>query len=153
MKLEDIENAINSRTWNDFNTKQPQALPIQNGDIWRAHLKKSVQRHTNKSNKFRSMYYKRKTPNIRETKTTKELTTQAIFLQPRKACGPDGIKNEMLKCSTPEMQGAVLKFFNIILKSGCFPDIWCKGVISPIHKSGDKSDPSNYRGMCQQLSW
>ena len=37
MKLDDIENAIN-QMWNNFNTKQPQALPIQNSDIWRAHL-------------------------------------------------------------------------------------------------------------------
>ncbi len=37
MKLEDIESAINQNQfwdmWNNFNTKQPQALPIQNGDI------------------------------------------------------------------------------------------------------------------------
>ena len=42
MKLEDIENAINRNQfwdmWNNFNTKQPQALPIQNSDIWRAHF-------------------------------------------------------------------------------------------------------------------
>lgn len=24
--------------WNNFNTKEPHALPIQNGDIWRAHF-------------------------------------------------------------------------------------------------------------------
>ncbi|KAJ4925143.1 hypothetical protein JOQ06_017880, partial [Pogonophryne albipinna] len=54
----------------------------------------------------------------------------------------------MLRCSTPEMQGTVLKLFNVILQSGCFPDIWCKGLISPIHKNGDKSDPNNYRGIC-----
>ena len=28
------------------------------------------------------------------------------------------------------------------------PDIWCHGLITPIYKSGDKSDPTNYRGIC-----
>uniref|UniRef100_A0A4W5RDT1 ribonuclease H n=1 Tax=Hucho hucho TaxID=62062 RepID=A0A4W5RDT1_9TELE len=54
----------------------------------------------------------------------------------------------MLKNSTPELQNAVLKLFNMVLTSGCFPDVWNQGLISPIHKSGDKSDPNNYRGIC-----
>ena len=28
------------------------------------------------------------------------------------------------------------------------PDIWCQGLITPIYKSGDRSDPTNYRGTC-----
>lgn len=42
MNLEGIENVINQNhfwdMWNNFNSKQPQALPIQNGEIWRAHF-------------------------------------------------------------------------------------------------------------------
>ena len=68
--------------------------------------------------------------------TWEELTSQTKSLQPRNTCGPDSIKIEMLKCSSPEMQGAVLKLFNTVLQSGCFPDIWCKGFISPNCKSG-----------------
>ena len=38
----EVENPINQNQfwdmWNNFNTKKPQALPIQNGDIWRAHF-------------------------------------------------------------------------------------------------------------------
>ena len=54
----------------------------------------------------------------------------------------------MLKHSTPELQTAVLKLFNTVLSSGCFPDIWSRGLITPIHKSGDKLDPNNVRGIC-----
>ena len=35
----------------------------------------------------------------------------------------------------------------MVLTSGCFPDVWNQGNISPIHKSGDKSDPNNYSGV------
>ena len=28
------------------------------------------------------------------------------------------------------------------------PDMWCEGLITPIYKSGDRSDPTNYRGIC-----
>ena len=54
----------------------------------------------------------------------------------------------MLKNSTPELQRAVLKLFNLVLSSGCFPDIWSRGLLTPIHKSGDKLDPNNFRGIC-----
>ena len=40
------------------------------------------------------------------------------------------------------------KLFNLIFNSGFFPSTWCKGIISPIFKSGDKMDPGNYRGIC-----
>ncbi len=38
--------------------------------------------------------------------------------------------------------------FNDVLCVGFFPEIWNKGLISPIHKSGDKLDPNNYQGIC-----
>ena len=37
--------------------------------------------------------------------------------------------------------------FKTILKSGYFQVSWSKGIITAICKSGDKSDPSNYRGI------
>ena len=41
-----------------------------------------------------------------------------------------------------------MKLFNKILSSGVFPKIWSEGLITPIHKSGNKTDPGNYRGIC-----
>ena len=161
MKFEDIENAINpnqsNQFWdmqNKFNTKQ-QTLPIQNGEQFE-NLYKDIPINQIISD----LHIIQEKPQILEKTiknnqnlldfpiTWEELTTQTKSLQPEKACGPDSIKNEMLKRSSPEMQGAVLKLFNTLLQSGCFSDIWCKGLISPIHKSGDRSDPNNYRGIC-----
>ena len=34
------------------------------------------------------------------------------------------------------------------MNGGVFPTNWCEGIITPIFKSGNKQDPSNYRGIC-----
>ena len=39
------------------------------------------------------------------------------------------------------------KIYNKIYDSGIYPESWCKGLIVPIHKKGDKNDPNNYRGI------
>ena len=40
------------------------------------------------------------------------------------------------------------RLFNLILDAGMFPDCWSMGLITPIFKSGEKSNPTNYRGIC-----
>ncbi len=80
--------------------------------------------------------------------TLEELNGKLKSLKCNKSCGPDNIKNEMLKISSPELQIALLKLFNLTLSSGVFPEVWNTGLISPIFKSGDKTDPNNYRGIC-----
>ena len=55
------------------------------------------------------------------------------------------IRNEMIKASLEPLMPI---FFNLILQSEKMPDVWCQGLITPIYKSGDKSDPKNYRGIC-----
>ena len=37
--------------------------------------------------------------------------------------------------------------FNYIMDKKCFPRSWASGVIIPIHKRGDITDPNNYRGI------
>uniref|UniRef100_A0A671W6R3 ribonuclease H n=1 Tax=Sparus aurata TaxID=8175 RepID=A0A671W6R3_SPAAU len=69
-------------------------------------------------------------------------------LKSKKACGPDGIMNEMLKNIDKKFQSAILKLFNLVLSVGFFPEIWNRGLITPIYKNGDKFDPNNYRGIC-----
>ena len=53
----------------------------------------------------------------------------------------------MIKYSDHKLKLAILKLFNIILAVGTFPDIWNKGLITPLYKNGDKYDPNNYRGI------
>jgi len=37
--------------------------------------------------------------------------------------------------------------FNYIYDNCVYPDAWCKGVIVPIYKKGNKQDAANYRGV------
>lgn len=39
-------------------------------------------------------------------------------------------------------------FFNSVLNSDTMPQACCGGLITPINKSGERSDPSNYREIC-----
>ena len=54
----------------------------------------------------------------------------------------------MIKASLESLRPIFIKLFTLILQSGKMPDIWCQGLITQIYKSGDKSDPTNYRGIC-----
>ena len=80
---------------------------------------------------------------------SEEEVKQSIkMLKNKKAAGLDRLRNEMLKCGAHYLTTSLTKLFNFILSKGPYPDSWSSGLISPIFKSGNKSDPSNYRGIC-----
>jgi len=54
----------------------------------------------------------------------------------------------MIKSSLNELMPIYLQLFNAVLKSGIMPQTWSYRLITPIFKSGIKSDSSNYRGIC-----
>ena len=72
-----------------------------------------------------------------------ENDTKAVIklLESKKAPGLDRKRSEMLKCGIHVLAPSLTILFNFILKTGNCPDAW-----SNIFKSGDKSEPSNYRG-------
>ena len=80
--------------------------------------------------------------------TEDELLIAAKKLKSKKAVYNDKISNEMIKSSIGILSKAFLKIFNNILTSGKFPESWTEGLITPIYKSGNSLDPSNYRGIC-----
>ena len=69
-------------------------------------------------------------------------------LKSKKAPGPDKIRNEMLKAGIHVLKTALCKLFYLILRIGFFPSSWYEGTITPIYKSGNRQDPTNYRGRC-----
>ena len=78
--------------------------------------------------------------------TEREIRQAAKKLKNKKSPFVDKIRNEMIKASLePLMPVYVKPHFAIREKR---PDVWCQGLITPIYKSGDKGDPTNYRGIC-----
>ena len=65
-----------------------------------------------------------------------------------RARGPDRVPIEVLRC-TAVMDGLV-PFYNRILQEGAFPEEWFKIYIIPLLKKGDRTNPSNYRGIALQ---
>ena len=83
-----------------------------------------------------------------EPKTEKEIKSLSKKLKNKKTAFSDKVNNEMIKTSINFLYPAYQKLFNLVLQCGIYPDLWCEGSITPIFKSGDLSDPNNYRGIC-----
>ena len=58
------------------------------------------------------------------------------------------VNNEMIKNSVTILYPVYHKLCNLILQSGIYPMPGCEGSITPIFKSGTRSDPNNYSGIC-----
>lgn len=61
------------------------------------------------------------------------------------APGPDGICPKLLKISKPAICDILAALFQQSIDTGCVPNDWKEARVIPIFKSGDPSNPSNYR--------
>ena len=64
-----------------------------------------------------------------------------------KASSFDQISNEMLKVGGVIIVEPLLKLFNSFLSTSVYPSVWKYDILHPIHKSGEKNDPNNFRGI------
>ena len=79
--------------------------------------------------------------------TEKEIIECIDQLKSSKSPGIDDIINEYLKTTKEVHLPHYLKIFNLILNTGLIPSKWSLGVIIPIHKKGEVTNPDNYRGI------
>ena len=79
--------------------------------------------------------------------TETEITKAIMGLKTNKAQGLDLVRNEMLKSGQQTLLKSLKKLFNLILVAGSYPSCWGVGRVVSIHKKGDMSDPSNFRGI------
>ena len=63
-----------------------------------------------------------------------------------KACSTDNTIYEYFTACIDYLDKPFLSLFNHILKQ-VYPKTWSRGVIIPVYKKGDSSDPNNYRGI------
>ena len=61
------------------------------------------------------------------------------------ASGPDGLSSKMLRGTAGSIAPALTTLFNLSLKLSTVPEDWKKSNITPIFKSGQTSEASNYR--------
>ena len=83
--------------------------------------------------------------NLNKEITYEEVSRCIDRLNNGKASGIDRILNEHIKTTKYTFITIYVKLFNLVLDSGCFPEQWSTGMISPIYKKGDRSNPQNYR--------
>ena len=77
---------------------------------------------------------------------TRETLGHTVFSMRRSAaCGADGVCIRMLKAGFPAIGDVILHIINSCLTQSDMPDSWKHSIVTPIHKSGDPSDPSNFR--------
>ncbi|UYV69461.1 hypothetical protein LAZ67_6003664 [Cordylochernes scorpioides] len=79
--------------------------------------------------------------------TNADIYKEIAGLKSNKACGPNGIPNEVLK-TLPDSYILLLKqLYNSVMTTGKYPAIWTNSTIHPIFKNGYKNSPSNYQGI------
>ena len=79
--------------------------------------------------------------------TRLELMRGISSLDNNKSSSFDRVTNEMLKASKMIIAEPILKLFNVIFSSVIYPTQWKSDILSPLHKSGEKSEPNNFRGI------
>ena len=132
---------------------KPSDLQEIEPDTWFEHFSALLGKKTEKSNNdlYMENYLKNNIDSLcselDEPFSKKELLGCVKNLKNNKASAFDLINNEMLKLSIETMHGPLVLLFNTILKFNLYPSEWKNDLLGPLHKSGDKSDPNNFRGI------
>ena len=82
--------------------------------------------------------------------TTVEITENTIMkaiskLKPSKSQGPDNIHPKLIKECSHQLLTPLKSIFVKSLEESKIPEVWRKANVTAIHKSGDKTNPENYR--------
>nr|CAH8822387.1 unnamed protein product [Trichobilharzia regenti] len=76
-----------------------------------------------------------------------EVTKAVTNLKLGKAAGPDGMTPEVFKYGGDSLLSALTEVLGSVWESEEVPSGWCKSLIIPIYKKGDKSSCDNHRGI------
>ena len=77
--------------------------------------------------------------------TLPELSLALRCMGDSRACGNDDITVKMLRITFPVVGPYLLQVINHSLTSGEVPVAWKEALVLPLLKSGDKTDPNNFR--------
>ena len=79
-----------------------------------------------------------------------DVSTQEVYdiiqaVPSDQATGTDGLSIKLLKIAAPAIIESLTKLINICIARGVFPTVWKEAKVTPLYKSGVKSDKNNYR--------
>ena len=77
--------------------------------------------------------------------TEEDITNGIKELRLNAAAGPDELPAILLKNCVDTLKYPIYKLWKISFEKGIIPKKLKNGLISPIHKGGDKCEPQNYR--------
>lgn len=77
--------------------------------------------------------------------TTAEVYNALKCLKQTNARGLDGLDGKILKLAAPVITETLTYVYNLCIDKSCFPTLLKQSKITPLYKSGDTTDPSNYR--------
>ena len=78
---------------------------------------------------------------------SEEVMTEIKNLGSSKCAGYDEITIQVLKSVASEVAEPLSHCVNLCFENGLYPNELKHAVVIPVHKKGDKSNPSNYRGI------
>ena len=67
------------------------------------------------------------------------------LISTNKPTGIDGLSARLVKIAAPAIAPSFTKLMNMCITTGVFPLAWKVARITPLHKTGEKSDKNNYR--------
>ena len=77
--------------------------------------------------------------------TLSEVRKALKELKSKKATGVDGIPSRLFKDGSDALASPLSVIFNLTIQQNVIPAEWKKAKVTPLHKSGTKDDPRNYR--------
>ena len=141
---------IKSMRSGNFDKNTPDDTSHINPSDWHKHFSELLTKKTAQDPNIESFIFENK--DLFESElgipfTKNELLAAIKGLKNNKSTTLDLISNEMLKCCGKFFPESFLCLFNKILTVGYYPNVWKTDILNPIHKSNEKNDPNNFRGI------
>ena len=151
-ELRDSENDTFWNIWEkcDENVASNKNPEVVDGEKWEKYYSDLLSDINKRNQTTPQKIVKKKIPKDNSTFSNELINPQELrkilkkFKQ-GKSPGLDRISNEMIKCSFEILKNCFVKLFNLVFIVDYIPNIWCKGLITPVHKNGDPTEPDNFR--------
>ena len=146
-------NLVKSMRDGSFDKKIPDSSSFVSPEDWRQHFTQLLgpditpSPTDNDMTKFVAENFDKHKTELDIPISRSEIIEEISNLDNNKAISFDRISNEILKAGKLVIAKPLLNLFNPILSSTIYPTNWKLDILTPLHKSGDKSDPNNYRGL------